>query len=61
MPRFFNLLKLSFIGVLVTSAANSEQVAVHQAEYSNDTITDGGRLLACIVTLAVIAPQTHAS
>jgi len=31
-------------------------VVVRHAEYSNDTITDTGRLVACIVTLAVVAP-----
>lgn len=57
MLTFSDLAKLVIAGVFFTSGSvSAEQVVVHHVEYSNDTITDAGHLMACVVTLAVVAP-----
>src|SRR3954467_5715688 len=40
--------------VLMIRIADAEQVIVHSPDYSNDEITDGGQVVACVVTLVVL-------
>jgi len=55
MLTLSDLLKVVVAGVILTSPAAAEQVVVRHTEYSNDKITDGGHVVACVVTLAVVA------
>jgi len=52
------LVALAFaIGVSASPlSAIAEQVAVTHVEYSNDTISQGGKTIVCVVTMVAISP-----
>jgi len=54
--RTWTLFVPSLAAAFALATAHAEQVIVRQTDYSNDSITDGGRIVACIVTASVEAP-----
>ena len=43
------------VTALAARATCAEQVVVHQVEYSNDSISNGGKTVICVVTMVALA------
>ena len=56
MNRTVAVLALAIGASAVPLSAIAEQVAVRQIEYSNDSISDGGKTVICEVTLVAMSP-----
>jgi len=50
------MVKLSLVSVALAAAAHGEQIVMRNVEYSNDSYADAGKVVACIVTVAVTDP-----
>lgn len=40
----------------ISSRPRAEQIIPRHVEYTNDSVTDGGKLVGCVVTLVVVSP-----
>ncbi len=59
--RFVRSIFLMIVGFIATQiahrgSAEAEQIVARHIEYSNDSISDHGKTVACIVTLVVASP-----